>query len=97
MNAVTAISRRVTYGAGIAALLLSFYGCARERMYAHVESTSEVAINAEDVEQVPIPQNSGPERAPGAARSCDGPSGDQSAPGSRLVQCAKEGQYIRVE
>ena len=75
MNAVTTTARRVAYGAGVAALLVSLFGCARERMYAHVESSTEVAINAEDVEQVPIPQNSGPETAVEAARRCRSPTG----------------------
>ncbi len=97
MNAVTTNSRRVAYGAGIAALLLSLYGCARERIYANVESTPESVISAEDAEQIPIQALGGRDRASGNAGRCDGPSGDPTVPGSRVVQCAKDGQYIRVE
>ncbi len=95
MNAVTTTARRVAYGAGVAILLLSLYGCARERMYAHVESTPEAVISAEDAEEVPILETSGRERAAEAARRCEGPSGDQSVPGSRVVQCAGERGFIR--
>ncbi len=84
MNAVTTTARRVAYGAGVAALLLSLYGCARERMYAHVEPTTEAVISAEDAEQVPI-QDRGPRER--AARPCEGPFGDERTPGSRLVGC----------
>ncbi len=75
MNAVTTTARRVAYGAGVAALLVSLFGCARERMYAHVESTTEAAINAEDAEQVPIQGQSARERAAENARDCRSPAG----------------------
>ena len=97
MNAVTTNSRRVAYGVSVAALLLSPYGCARQHIYAHVESTPESVISAADAEQVPIQALGGRDRAPGNAGRCDGPSGDPTVPGSRVVQCAKDGQYIRVE
>ncbi len=97
MNAVTTISRRVACGASVAALLLSPYGCARQHIYAHVESTPESVISAEDAEQVPIQALGGRDRAPGDAGRCDGPSGDPSVPGSRVVACAKDGKYVRLE
>ena len=87
MNAVTTTARGVAYGAGIAALLLSLYGCARERLYAPVESTPGAVISAEDAEQVPIQGVSGRERAAEAARGCEHPSGDEHVPGSRVVEC----------
>jgi len=95
MNAGATTARRVAYEAAVAALLVGLYGCARERMYAHVESTPAAVISAEAAEEVPISPRSGRERAAEAARHCDGPSGDESAPGSRVVECAREGEYIR--
>ena len=97
MNAVTITAHRVAYGAGVAMLLLSLYGCARERIYVHVESPPEAVISTEDAEEVPIRDTSGSDRAAEAARHCDGPSGDQSVPGSRVVQCAGERGFIRIE
>ncbi len=87
MNAVMITARRVAYQAGIAVLLLSLYGCARERIYAPVESTPGAVISAEDAEQVPIQALGGRDRAPGNAGRCDGPSGDPTVPGSRVVEC----------
>ncbi len=84
MNAVTTTACRVAYGTGVAALLLNLYGCARERMYAQVEPTTEAAISAEDAEQIPI-QDQGPREQ--AARPCVGPFGDSRTPGSRVVGC----------
>ena len=75
MNVVTTTAHRVAYGAGVAALLIGLYGCARERMYAHVEFTTEAAINAEDAEQVPIQGQSARERAAENARNCRSPAG----------------------
>ena len=75
MKAVTITARRVAYGAGIGALLVSLYGCAAQQMYAHVESTTEAAISAEDVEQVPIQGQSARERAAENARDCRSPVG----------------------
>ena len=95
VNASATTVRRVAYGAGVAALLVVLYGCARERMYAHVGSTAAAVISAEDAEEVPISPGSGLERAAEAARHCDGPSGDERAPGSRVVECARGGEYIR--
>ena len=95
MNAVMITARRLAYGTGVAALLVGLYGCAREPMYAHVETTPAAVISAEDAEEVPIYPRSGRERAAEAARHCDGPSGDERAPGSRVVECAREGEYIR--
>ena len=40
MKPVTTITCRVAYGAGVAPLLLSLYGCARERMYAANDRSS---------------------------------------------------------
>ncbi len=91
MNAVTTISRRVAYGASVAALLLSPYGCARQHIYAHVESTPEAVISAEDVEEVPIRETSGREGPAEAAGRCEHPSGDPSVPGSRVVACSSAG------
>ena len=87
MNAVMITARRVAYGTGVAALLLNLYGCARERMYAHVEPTTEAVISAEDAEQVPI-QGQGPRER--AARPCVGPFGDDRTAGSRVVGCGPE-------
>ena len=56
-------------------LLLSLFACAGQPTESQVQSTTEVAINAEDVEQVPISQNSGPESAVEAARPCRSPTG----------------------
>ncbi len=75
MNAVTTTARRVAYGAGFAALLLSLYGCARERMHAHVESPPEAVISAEDAEDVPIQDQSARDRAAENARNCRSPGG----------------------
>ncbi len=75
MNIVTSCASRLAHGACITTLLLSVFACADQPTESQVQSTSEVAINAEDVEQVPIPQNSGPETAVEAARRCRSPTG----------------------
>ena len=87
MNVIVVTARRVAYQAGIAVLLLSLYGCARERIYAHVESTTEAVIGAGDTVQIPIQGISGRERAAQDANPCVGPFGDSSTPGSRVVGC----------
>ncbi len=87
MNAVTTTVRRVAYGAGVAALLLSLYGCARERMYAHVESTPEAVISAADAEQTPIPTT----RRDSATETTNGDCApNPSNPGAR-VECTADG------
>ncbi len=70
MNFVTNCASRLAHGACITTLLLSLFACAGQPTESQVQSTTEVAINAEDVEQVPIPQSSGPEAAAEAARRC---------------------------
>ena len=88
VNASATTARRVAYGAGVAALLVGLYGCAREGAYANVESTPAAVISVEDAEEVPIAPRSGRERAAESEnRPCDGPSRDPRAPGSRVVDC----------
>jgi hypothetical protein len=95
MNVVTLIARRIAYEAGIAAVLMSLYACASEPLYAPVELAPESAINAEDVEQIPIQEVSERERAAQYQVRCFGPFGNERTPGSRVVVCAPPDQEGR--
>lgn len=75
MNIVTNCASRLAQGACISTLLLSLFACVGQPTGSQVQSTTEVTINAEDVEQVPISQNSGPEGAVEATRPCRSPTG----------------------
>ncbi len=87
MNAIVVTARGVAYQAGIVVLVLSLYGCARERIYTHVESTPKAVISAEDAVQIQIQEVSERERAAQDANPCVDPFGDWRAPGSRVVGC----------
>ncbi len=91
MNAVMITARRVAYGTGVAALLLSLCGCAGAGgpRYVHVESTPEAVIRAEDAEQVPIQETSA---ADAASRCGENPSN----PGA-WVECSADGVRRALE
>ena len=75
MDIVASCARRLAHEACITTLLLSVFACAGQPPESQVESTTEIAVNAEDVEQVPILQNSGSKSAVEVARRCRLPTG----------------------
>jgi hypothetical protein len=94
MTAVMITARRVAYGTGVAALLLSLCGCAGGPRYGgpryvHVESTPETVIRAEDAEQVPIQETSAAE----AASRC----GENPSNSGAWVECSADGVIRALE
>lgn len=75
MKTVGSCVGRAIFGAITMTLLLSLFACAEQPIEPQVSRAGDVAINAEDVEQIPIQEVSARERAARDARRCGGPGG----------------------
>ncbi len=74
MNVVRSCVSQAVFRASTATLLLSLLACAGQVTESQVPPASEVAISAEDVEQIPIQDVAARERAAREARRCRGPA-----------------------
>jgi len=74
MSAIRSRVTRAVYRAGTAALLLGLMACAGQPTESQVPRAADLAISAEEVEQIPIQELAARARAAREARRCRDPA-----------------------